>query len=151
MDLDLLHPLVENAYAATIPADPDLVANELGGYFVEGAAHFDVTVAVDVAPGFLVGGKKRVWKWLKMRTFLLKTGHDLFTRRAMDTLVGDTAFPVTKKEVFFTQRLEAPVPSERWSAHMRHRAPLFLCVEASPDDTERHACRSADKSQPASD
>jgi hypothetical protein len=102
MDLDLLHPLVENSDAATIPSDPDLVANELDGYFVEGAADFDVTVAVDVAPGFLVGGKKRVWQWLKVRTFLLKTGHDLFARRAMDTLVGDTAFPVTKKEVFFT-------------------------------------------------
>jgi hypothetical protein len=32
----------------------------------------------------------------------------VFTCRAMDTLVSDTLFPVTKKEVFFTQRLEAP-------------------------------------------
>jgi hypothetical protein len=95
MDLDLFHPLVEDSYAATIPAHPDLVANELGGYFVEGARHFDVTVAVDVAPGFLVTGKKRVWKWLKVGTFFFKTGHDLFARRAMDALVGDTAFPAS--------------------------------------------------------
>src|ERR1700759_4215927 len=39
MDLDLLHPLVENSEAATIPSDPDLVPNELGGYFVKGASH----------------------------------------------------------------------------------------------------------------
>ncbi len=31
----------------------------------------------------------------------LENGPDLFARRAMDTLVGDTAFPVTKKEVLF--------------------------------------------------
>jgi hypothetical protein len=58
------------------------VANELDGYFVDGAGHFDLTVAVDVAPGFLVGGKKRVWKGLKVRTFLSKTSHDLFARGA---------------------------------------------------------------------
>jgi hypothetical protein len=134
MDLDLFHPLVENSYAATIPSDPDLVANELDGYFVEGAAHFDVTVAVDVAPGFLVGGKKRVWKWLKVRPFLLKTSHDLFARRAMDTLVGDTAFPVTKKEVFFTQRLEAP-SLQSVGAHVSDPALHFTFVLRRPGTT----------------
>ena len=134
MDLDLFHPLVENSDAATIPADPDLVANELGGYFVEGAGHFDVTVAVDVAPSFLVGGKKRVWQWLKVGTFLLKTGHDLFAGRAMDPLVGDTAFPVTKKEVFFTQRLEAS-SLQSIGAHVSDPALHFPFVLRRPGTT----------------
>jgi hypothetical protein len=61
--LDLFHPLVENLYAATIPADPDLVANEVGEYFVKGTAHFDVTVAMDVAAWLPGRGKNPIWKW----------------------------------------------------------------------------------------
>ena len=58
MDLHLFHSLVEDPHAATIPAYPDLVANQFGGYFVKSFAHFHVTVAVDIAPGFLIAGKK---------------------------------------------------------------------------------------------
>jgi hypothetical protein len=59
VDLHLFHPLVEDPYAATIPAHPDLLTNQFGGYFVKGACDFHVTVAVDIAPGFLVTRKKR--------------------------------------------------------------------------------------------
>src|SRR5260370_9515655 len=59
MDLDLFHPLVEDPYAATIPAHPDLLTNQFGGYFVKGTCDFDVTVTMDIAPGFLVTRKKR--------------------------------------------------------------------------------------------
>jgi len=64
----------------------------------------------------------------------LKTGHDLFTRRAMDTLVGDTAFPVTKKEVFFTQRLEAP-SLQSVGAHVSDPALHFTFVFRHPRTT----------------
>src|SRR6478752_4805729 len=104
---------------------------------VEGAAHFDVTVAVDVAPGFLVGRKKRVWQWLKVRPFLLKTGHHLFTRRAMDTLVGDTAFPVIKKEVLFTQRLKAS-SFQSVGAHVSDPALHFAFVLRRPGTTRNN-------------
>jgi hypothetical protein len=45
---------------------------------------------------------------LKVRPLLFKTGRYLLARRAMDALVGDTAFPITKKEVFLGKGLEAP-------------------------------------------
>ena len=50
VDLDLLHTLIENAHAATVPTYPDLVTDQFAGNFIEGASHFDVTVAMDVAP-----------------------------------------------------------------------------------------------------
>src|ERR1700756_330953 len=101
MDLDLFHLLVENSYTATVPSDPDLVTDKFGWNFVISARHFDVTVTMDVAPGFLEAGKERVGQWLQGGTFLFKTGCDLFARGAMDALVGNLAFPMRKKEVFF--------------------------------------------------
>ena len=53
VNLDLLHALVENAHAAIVSAYPDLVTDQFGGNFIEGASHFDVTVTMDVAPRFL--------------------------------------------------------------------------------------------------
>ena len=102
VDLDLFHPLIENAHAAAVPAHPHLVADVFGGDFVKGAGHFDVTVAVNVTFGFLVTGKERVRKPLEVRAFFFETGDDLFTRRSMDALVSDLAFPLLEKAVFFT-------------------------------------------------
>ena len=64
----------------------------------------------------------------------MKTGHDLFAGRAMDTLVGDTAFPVTKKEVFFTQRLEAS-SLQSIGAHVSDPALHFTFVLRRPGTT----------------
>jgi hypothetical protein len=58
MDLDLFHLLVEDSYTATVPSDPDLVADKFGRNSVISARHFDVTVAMDAAPGFLEAGKE---------------------------------------------------------------------------------------------
>ena len=80
VDLDLLHALVENAHAATIPAYPDLVTDQFGGNFIEGASHFDVTVAMNVAPRFLKAGKKRVGQRLEMRTLLMWVPTDVCVR-----------------------------------------------------------------------
>ena len=55
VDLDLFHPLIENAHAATIPAYPDLVTDQLGGDFIEGASHFDITAAM---------GEQSLRRWL---------------------------------------------------------------------------------------
>jgi hypothetical protein len=41
------------------------MSNKFSGNFVKGAGHFDVAVAVDVAPGFLKTGKERVWQRLQ--------------------------------------------------------------------------------------
>src|SRR3984885_8072515 len=50
MDLYLFHPLIEDSYATTIPAHQDLAADQFSGNFIKGAGHFDVTVAMNVAP-----------------------------------------------------------------------------------------------------
>jgi hypothetical protein len=60
MDLNLFHLLVEDSHAPTVPSDPDLVADEFGRNFVISACHFDVTVAMDTALGFLEAGEERV-------------------------------------------------------------------------------------------
>ena len=52
----------------------------------------------------------------------------------MDALVGDTAFPVTKKEVFFTQRLEAP-SLQSIGAHVTDPALHFTFVLGHPGTT----------------
>ena len=103
MDLDLFHMLVEDSYAATVPQYPDLLADEFGRYFVIGARHFDIAVAMDVALGFLKTGKQRVRQWLQVGAFFFKEAQNLFARRAVDTLIGDLSFPLLEKEVFFTQ------------------------------------------------
>src|SRR6516164_10574644 len=108
VDLDLFHPLIENAHAAAIPSHPHLVANVFGWDFVKGAGHFDVTVAVNVTFGFLVAGKKRVRKPLELSTFLFEKGNDLFARCSVNALVGNMTFPLSEKAVLFTSRLEAP-------------------------------------------
>ena len=102
MDLDLFHALIKNAHAAAIPAHPDLVADVFGRHFIKGASYFDITVAVNVAFGFLITGKERVRKPLEVSTFFFEKGDDLFTRRSVDALVSDLAFPVREKAVFFT-------------------------------------------------
>src|SRR4029077_12998425 len=94
VDLDLLHTLVENAHAATVPAYPDLVTDQFGGNFIEGASHFDVTVTMDVAPRFLEAGKKRVGQRLEMRMLLFKTGCDLLACCSVDAFVCNLAFPL---------------------------------------------------------
>jgi hypothetical protein len=103
MDLHLFHPVVEDPHAATIPAHPDLLTNRFSGYFIKGFRDFYVTVTVDIAPGFLVTGKERFRKRLKVGTFLFKTGSHLFACGAMDAFIGNRSFPVLEKEVFFGQ------------------------------------------------
>jgi len=103
MDLNLFHLLVEDAHRATVPSDPDLVADEFGWNFVISACHFDVTVAMNTALGFLEAGKERLGQCLQIGAFLFKTSCDLFARCAMDALVSHLAFPTRKKEVFFSQ------------------------------------------------
>src|SRR5215472_7489361 len=106
MDLDLFHPLIENAHATAVPAYPDLMTDQFGGNFIEGASHFDVTVAMNVAPRFLKAGKKRVGQRLEMRTLLFKTGGHLLACCSVDAFVCHLTFPLLKKEVFFAQRFE---------------------------------------------
>jgi hypothetical protein len=103
MDLYLFHPVIEDSYAAAVPADPDLAADQFSGNFIKGAGHFDVTVAMNVAPSFLEAGKKRVGERLQMGAFFFKTGGDLLTRGSMDTFVSHLAFPLLEKEVLFAQ------------------------------------------------
>ena len=94
MDLHLFHPLIEDSYAAAVPAHPDLAADQFRGNFIKGAGHFDVTVAMNVAPGFLEAGKKRVGQRLQMGTFLFKTGGDLLARGPMDPFDQPPGFPI---------------------------------------------------------
>src|ERR1700756_2342848 len=108
MDLDLFHLLVEDAYTPAVPSHPDLVADKFGRNFVISARHFDVTVAMDVAPGFLEARKERVGQRLQVGAFLFKTGSDLLARRTVDPLVSDISFPTLQKGVLFGQRAEAP-------------------------------------------
>ena len=103
MDLHLFHPLIEDAHAATVPAHPDLATDQFRGNFIKGAGHFDVTVAMNVAPGFLEAGKKRVGQRLQMGAFLFKTGGDLLARGPMDPFVSHLGFPLLEKEVLFAQ------------------------------------------------
>ena len=103
MDLNLFHLLVEDSHTPAIPSDPDLVADEFGRNLVISACHFDVTVAMNTALGFLEAGKERLGQCLQIGAFLFKTSCDLFARCAMDALVSHLTFPTPKKEVFFNQ------------------------------------------------
>src|SRR5215469_2814353 len=103
MDLNLFHLLVEDSDRATVPSDPDLVADEFGWNFVISPCHFHITVTMDTALGFLEAGKERLGQCLQIGPFLLKTSCDLFARCAMDALIGHLTFPTRKKEVFFSQ------------------------------------------------
>src|SRR5580704_11716719 len=102
-------------------AYPDLLANQFGRRFIKSFCYFHVTVAVDIAPRFLVAGKKRLRQRLQVPAFLFKTSGHLFACRAMDAFVGDTAFPIAKKEVFLGQGLEAPA-FERVGSHVTDTA-----------------------------
>src|SRR5260370_40252034 len=93
MDLDLFHPLVEDSYTPTVPSDPDLVADKFGRNFVISARHFDITVAMGVAPGFLEASKERVAERLQVGAFLFRTGTDWLARRTLDPLVVDISLP----------------------------------------------------------
>jgi hypothetical protein len=66
MDLHLFYSLIEDSYIATVTAHPDLGADKFSGNFIKGASHFDIAVAMNVAPSFLGTGKKRVGKRLQM-------------------------------------------------------------------------------------
>ena len=59
-----------------------------------------------------------------MRAFFFKTGGHLFARRAVDALVGDTAFPMTQEAVFLGQGPEAP-PLECIGPKVGH-SPLYF-------------------------
>ena len=61
---------------------------------------------------------------MQMWTFFFETGGHLLARRAVDALVGDTAFPMTQEEVFFSQGLEAP-PLECIGPNVGH-SPLYF-------------------------
>src|ERR1700747_2258759 len=108
VNLNLFHPLVKNAHAAAVPPDPHLATDIFGRYFVKGASHFDITVAMHVAARFLVAGKKRIGKLLQMRAFVFEKCCYLFTRGAVDALVSNLAFPAGKIQILFTQRFESP-------------------------------------------
>ena len=58
---------------------------------------------MDVAPGFLEAGKKRVGQRLQMGAFLLKRGCNLLARCPMDPFVSNLTFPSLEKEVLFAQ------------------------------------------------
>ena len=66
----------------------------------------------------------------------------------METLVGDTAFPVTKKEVFFTQSLEAS-SLQSIGAHVSDPALDFTFVLRRPGTTrnDMHAVVATEVSQ----
>ena len=89
-------------------AHPDFAANEFWGRFVKGSFYFHVTIPMYTAPSFLEPGKERLRQWLEVRPLLFKTGSYLLACRAVDALVGNTAFPIIKKVVFLGQGSEAP-------------------------------------------
>jgi hypothetical protein len=72
---------------------------------------------VNVAPGLLEAGKKRLRQRLKMEAFLFKTDRYLFACGAMDTLVGNLVFPLLEKKVLFAKGFESS-PFERVGAHI---------------------------------
>ena len=85
VDLHLLHAVVENAHAATVPSHPHLPADILRRRFVKGSLHLHKTVAAHIAPGLLIARKERGWQRLQMGAFLFKACGDLFAGPA----VGD--------------------------------------------------------------
>src|SRR5271166_5317885 len=105
---NLFHALVEDLHATAIPADPDFAADQFGRRFVKGFFDFHVAVPMYATASFLEAGKKRCREWLQVRAFFFKTGGHLLARRAVDALVGDTAFPMTQEEVFLGKGLESP-------------------------------------------
>ena len=125
---DLFHAFIEDPHAAAIPAYPDFAADQFRWRFVKGSFDFHVAVAMNAAPAFLEAGKEQSRQRLQVWAFLFKAGRHLFACRAMDTLVGDTTFPVTKKEIFFTQRLEAS-SLQRVGAHVSDPALYFTFGE----------------------
>src|SRR4029077_12660215 len=133
---NLFHALVKDPYATAIPSHPDFAANQFGGRFVKSSFYFHVTVPMHTAPSFLEAGKKRLREWLEGRPLLFKTGSHLLARRAMDALVGDTAFPITKEEVFLGQGLEAPA-LESIVPKVGH-SPLHLTFVLRHRGTTRH-------------
>jgi hypothetical protein len=56
---------------------------------------------------------------LQAGTLLFETGCDLFARRAMNALVGNLAFPMFEKKVFFSKRFEAS-PFECVTSHVSY-------------------------------
>ena len=57
VDLHLLHAVIENAHAATVPSHPHLPADILRRRFVKGSLDLHKAVAAHVAPGLLIAGK----------------------------------------------------------------------------------------------
>ena len=121
---DLFHAFIEDPHATAVPAYPDFAADQFRWRFVKGSFDFHVAVAMNAAPAFLEAGKKRSRQRLQVWAFLFKAGRHLFARRAMDARVGNAAFPVTKKEVFLGQGLEATA-LERIGANVSD-SPLHL-------------------------
>lgn len=57
--------MIEDAHHAEVPADPDFVADVLGGDFVIGAGDFHEAVAPDFAAAFFVNGEEGGGEWLQ--------------------------------------------------------------------------------------
>lgn len=98
--------LIEDAHHAEVPADPDFVANVLGGHFVIGAGDFHEAVAADFAPGFLEDGKEGSGKRLQNGALLGEVIGDLAFGGAVDARVGDGFFPMGEVGVLGGETLE---------------------------------------------
>ena len=57
VDLHLLHAVIENAHAATVPSHPHLPADILRRRFVKGSLDLHKAVPAHVAPGLLIARK----------------------------------------------------------------------------------------------
>ena len=150
VDLHLLHAVIENAHAATVPAHPHLPADILGRRFVKGSLDLHKAVAAHIAPGLLIAREERGRQRLQMGAFLFKACGDLFAGRAVNAFVGDVLFPVAKKSVLFGQRLEAS-PFERVAANVGYCAlHLPLVLRHLRTAGASHGCGNGGKTPPAS-
>ena len=99
-----LHPLVKEAYEPRLPADPDLLADELRRNGVEGFLEFNVTVPVDGSPGLgehrEETGRQRLQAGLFHFPELLS---DLTASGAMKSGVGHGPFPLDEVSVLSGQ------------------------------------------------
>ena len=98
--------LIEDAHHAKVPADPDFVADVLGGDFIIGAGDFHEAVAADFAPSFFEDGEEGGGKRLQKGALLGEVLGDLAFGGAVDARVGDGFFPMGEVGILGGETLE---------------------------------------------
>ena len=133
--MHLLHAVIENAHAATVPSHPHLPADILRRRFVKGSLDLHKAVPAHVAPGLLIAWKER--GRLQMGAFLLKACGDLFAGRAVNAFVGDVLFPWLRKAFSSASDLKRR-PFKRVAANVGHPALHLPLVLGHPRTAGHH-------------